>query len=447
MTTSYSPRIEAGQFREQLSSDKRRVVFLFGAGTSQSVGIDGLNDLTNHVRSELRGTLRSEFMRLCEGIGDQGTVEHVLDEIRLCRQLLERRPTDIIRGLTAASAKELDRAICAAISERVSIEPSGGIEPHSRLAGWIRSISRAYPVEIFTTNYDVLIERGLEIEEVPHFDGFIGTHEPRFSAASVEMGIGLNNEGWELPRSWVRVWKLHGSVNWRLRRTQDGVGVLIRSPKSQAQADDDLMIFPSKEKYTESRKLPFVSFHDRFRRVLAQGEALLVTNGYSFGDQHINEIIFEALRRNNRLAVTALVYGQMSAVLDERLLNHAKSFGNLTIYAANEACVGGVRGGWSYPAATSTVSSENSSFWDFSGGEFTLGDFRRFCEYLRLSARGGNADLPLPVATQPLTTETLVTSRPPDSAGVATASTSVAPITADGLPNPSVASTQPEVLS
>ncbi len=31
------------------------------------------------------------------------------------------------------------------------------------------------PIELFTTNYDLLLEEALEDEEIPYFDGFVGS--------------------------------------------------------------------------------------------------------------------------------------------------------------------------------------------------------------------------------------------------------------------------------
>lgn len=47
--TEFDPLREANELRSQLASEKRRLAFLFGAGTSQSVGLDGLAGLTKAV--------------------------------------------------------------------------------------------------------------------------------------------------------------------------------------------------------------------------------------------------------------------------------------------------------------------------------------------------------------------------------------------------------------
>lgn len=381
--TTYNAFTEACELREQLSSDKRRVAFLFGAGTSQAVGIDGIAPLTESIRTKLSGDLKSHYERFLAELGAGASVETVLDRVRLCRELLADDAVERARGITGVEATALDQAICRAIYDRVSIEPPNGIQPHVSFAAWARSIPRSHPVEVFTTNYDVLIERGLEDAEAPHFDGFVGSYQPYFSGASVEAEVGSSNDGVCPPRSWVRVWKLHGSIGWRIRSETSGTPRVVRVSGTAPIDGDELLIYPSRQKYADSRKQPYIAYHDRLRRFLRSGEALLVTAGYAFGDQHINEIIFEGLRANNRLAVTALMYDSLSAETKRQLLQPTAGCLNLTMYAADCASVAGVLGSWSSPGSA-PKSYEHWPFWDESTQSFTLGNFTAFAHYLRI---------------------------------------------------------------
>ena len=42
------------------------------------------------------------------------------------------------------------------------MEIPDGDNSYRRLARWVNSIDRAVPVEVFTTNYDLLLEQALE---------------------------------------------------------------------------------------------------------------------------------------------------------------------------------------------------------------------------------------------------------------------------------------------
>ena len=62
------------------------------------------------------------------------------------------------------------------------------------------------------------------------------------------------------------------------------------------------------DKYLSSRKAPFISYLDRFRKYLLENEKVLIVLGYSFGDEHVNDILINGLNNNTRLSVFAFAY-------------------------------------------------------------------------------------------------------------------------------------------
>src|SRR5687768_16232243 len=104
----FDPVREASELRSQLASDKRRLAFFLGAGTSQAVGIPGLNSLTSLVDGDLPEGHRATYRRLLAK-DEPGTIETVLNRVRLLREMLGRNQTLEIEGLTADGSRELDR--------------------------------------------------------------------------------------------------------------------------------------------------------------------------------------------------------------------------------------------------------------------------------------------------------------------------------------------------
>jgi len=396
----FDPLREANEFRSQLASEKRRLAFLFGAGTSQSVGVEGLAGLTKAVGTDLKGDDRATYDALL-GLDDTSNLETVLSRLRLCRELAGTNEDRKIDGVSGKHATILERRICRSIQERVGVEPPGGIVPHFTFAHWVKSLDRSFPVELFTTNYDILIERGFESAEAPYFDGFVGTVEPFFLITAVDSAA--TTLGYPpVPRNWLRLWKLHGSLNWRSRRDAlTGVARIVRTSTAAPTTDEELIIYPSHQKYADSRRLPFLAYHDRLRHLVTSGETLLVVAGYSFSDQHLNEIIYQGLRSNNRLAVTALLFDKMSSEAVERnLLKPTLGSRNLTIYAPDGASVGGREGIWKEPKEAPPTPADNWPFWDTKTTHFTLGDFRQFVEFLRVFMGVRTPELPVsPVGT------------------------------------------------
>lgn len=379
----FDPLVEANEIRSQLASEKRRLAFLFGAGTSQAVGIDGLAALTTAVGEGLEQPQATLYGALL-ALDTPGTLETVLNRLRLCRELAGGDETRVIDGVNGKQAASLERALCRIIHDRVGVEPPKGFVPHFMFAHWVKSLDRTFPVEIFTTNYDLLLERGFDSAEAPYFDGFVGAVAPFFLVTAVDSAataLGFP----PVPRNWLRLWKLHGSLNWRSRRDAlTGASRIVRSD-IPATHDEELIIYPSQQKYADSRRLPFLAYQDRLRHLVTSGETLLVVIGYSFSDEHLNEIVFQGLRSNSRLAVTVLMFGDLGSTnVEQNLLKPTLGSRNLTVYAPDGASLGGRLGKWKDPKEAPPPGLTGWPFWDASAKRFTMGDFGQFVEFLRV---------------------------------------------------------------
>ncbi len=149
-------------------------------------------------------------------------------------------------------------------------------------------------------------------------------------------------------------------------------GYICRVGTSVAPSDsseDILAIYPSEEKYQESRRVPFTTLFDRFRRALSTPESVTVVCGYSFSDQDINEIIFDAVERFPRSEVVALFFNDISETVSSR----AKTSSNLSAAGAKGAILNGREREWE-PEPT------KYGFWEAE--TFRLGDFRCLIETL-----------------------------------------------------------------
>lgn len=397
---NFEPIREAAEFRSQLSSDKRRLAFFFGAGTSQAVGIPGLLSLTDKVKESLASNYQAHYERLLAR-DKEGTLETVLNRVRLCREMLGHDGEGEVQGLSSTEAEVLDRDICKAIRAHVGVKPPNGLKTHYIFAHWLKTITRAFPIEIFTTNYDLLFEMAMESAETPYFDGFIGSVSPFFRITTIDAdfgGIPIPT----VPRDWIRLWKLHGSIGWVLLKDDlTNSERIIRRGNFQPEKNDELMVFPSRQKYADSRRLPFLAYQDRLRRLLVAGETLLVTCGYSFADEHINEIIFQSLRTNPRLAVTALCFDHLSSEsLTKNLLAPTENVSNITIYGPDAAVAGGRKGTWNEPPEPPMDKIKHWPFWNYDESTFQLGNFICFVDFLHSFLGGRAANLPLSEPSQ-----------------------------------------------
>jgi hypothetical protein len=271
----------------------------------------------------------------------------------------------------------LDSSVCQQIVKELDISKPGiDFAPVDFLAAWAGSALYHQPVELFTVNYDLLLETAIEGRRVSYFDGFVGAIRARFQTELVEAITGKSEDC--VPAFFVRLWKLHGSVNWVW---EDRSIVRLGTPVSKGVA---AAIYPSDAKYDESRRVPFVVLQDRFRRALQEPESLVIVTGYSFGDDHLNEMIFDAAARRERSEFVAFCYSSIPDVLSKR----ASTTPNLQVAGATEAILGGVRGSWSAPASAPPELWENN--------EFALRDFRRLAIYLARNTAAQSQILPTP---------------------------------------------------
>jgi hypothetical protein len=358
--SNHDPLKFASQLSAKLAARSRHVCVFFGAGVGRACGLPDITQLQSKVRDRLPTTERPMFEQLLIG----RNLEAVLSRLRRIAALVSGDET--VDNLTAPKAKALDTAICQAIVAELKVDVAQ-LTPMMNLAAWAARAGYRLPVELFTVNYDLLPETAFERLRVPYFDGFVGNLKARFFTELVESAPGAIDA---MPSFFVRIWKLHGSVNW----AWEGENQIVRL--GQPVADGvAAAIYPSDAKYDESRRIPFVVLQDRLRRALNESETLVIITGYSFSDDHLNEMIFDAATRRERSEFVAFCYDPIPVALAER----AARTPNLQVATAGEAILGGLRADWSPSDGIPATIWEND--------EFVLRDFAKLAAYLAKSAR------------------------------------------------------------
>ncbi|MGH3547647.1 MAG: SIR2 family protein [Pseudonocardiaceae bacterium] len=347
----------------KLAARSRHVCIFLGAGAARACGLPDIEELQTKVLEGLQENQRAAFSHQLDG----HNLEHALSRLRRVTALLGGT-SDKVDGLNAQDARDLDSAVCQQIVKALDVAEAD-LEPMLRLAEWAAHADYHLPVELFTVNYDLLLETAMEARGIAYFDGFVGALRARFRAELVEAAPADTN-GW-LPRFLVRLWKLHGSVHWawesdaRAEVVRLGTPVIDGAPAA---------IYPSDAKYDESRRVPFVVLQDRFRRALHHSETLVLISGYSFTDEHLNEMMFDAARRRPRSELIAFCFDKIPHSLTER----AAVTPNLQVVAGTEAILGGVRADWKVPEDVP------ADLW--VDGAFGLGNFANLSRFLARSS-------------------------------------------------------------
>lgn len=162
---------------------------------------------------------------------------------------------------------------------------------------------------IFTTNYDRVLEIGAELAGLHLLDRFIGTVTPVFRSSRMDLDLHYNPPGIRGEPRFVegvaRFTKLHGSLDWlnadkSIRRFGLPFGALTIEPYLEAPGLSDskatgLMIYPNASKDRETAEYPYVELFRDFAAAVARPNTVTVTYGYSFGDEHINRVLQDAL--------------------------------------------------------------------------------------------------------------------------------------------------------
>ncbi|AMV48251.1 SIR2 family protein [Paraburkholderia caribensis] len=359
MAIEHDPLRFVSGLSAKLATRSRHVCTLFGAGTSKACGLPDVAELQRKILAVLPAPQRAALEAQLVG----RNLEAGLSRLRRIPALLSGDQK--IDGITAADAIALDRAICRVIISEVDIARAD-LAATRHFASWLARANYHFSVEVFTVNYDLLFETALEELQVPYFDGFIGNLRAKFQTDLVEATPGSDQDA--IPAFFTRLWKLHGSVNWEWSARQ-----VVRGGQP-AREDVAAAIYPSDTKYEESRRVPFLVLQDRMRRALHQPETLVLVAGYSFGDEHLNELLFDAAVRRERTEIAVFCYSTIPNLLAEQ----ARLTPNIQVVGDKEAIIGGVRATWSAPEADIPDI--------FEEGRFLLGDFRRLAQFLAKSA-------------------------------------------------------------
>ena len=156
-------------------------------------------------------------------------------------------------------------------------------------------------LKLFTTNYDMLFEQAANECGFTMIDGFTFTFPRVFNGNNYDYDIVIRkNSRITAQENYAgkvfHLYKLHGSLDWE----KDEESGQIRKCDF-ANNKMPVMIFPSSIKYETSYEQSFFEMMSRFQTELRMDNALLIIIGYSFGDKHINSMIFEALELNHSL--------------------------------------------------------------------------------------------------------------------------------------------------
>ncbi len=306
--------------------------FLIGGGCSACAGKPLIEELSQRVVEGLSGETRAIFSDLNGTFGRPPTVEDLVNYLLRYGQLLssKKRPGDPIW-----SAEKIDEEISGI--QRGIVHALGtdwkGSETHKRFFLRLAGHKSRTTCDMFSLNYDTVVEASLEELTLRCIDGFRGADNAFFDATVYD----------ERPTSGLsfRLYKLHGSINW----VRDVQGAVRRRPLTSSEERAPVVIYPAEQKYVQTQYGVYETLLSLFRRRLREPRPnnKLVVVGYSFRDEHLNVAIEDAIGdEKGNLTVYAFLGPEPDPVAQERRIRKlaADSHGRFNALIGQHAFIG-----------------------------------------------------------------------------------------------------------
>lgn len=215
------------------------------------------------------------------------------------RAALNRVLRELIGGVL-----DTERAIIEAITAGTEADATAKNDLISFLLSFASRTASRERLQVFSTNYDRVLEFGFDLVGLRPLDRFVGALEPVFRASRLDVDMHYNPPGIRgEPRyleGVVRLTKLHGSLDWAyegdaIRRVGLPFGASRTHPAVPAAPLDSLIIYPNPAKDIETLEYPYAELFRDYAAALCRPNSTLVTYGYGFGDDHINRVIADML--------------------------------------------------------------------------------------------------------------------------------------------------------
>lgn len=164
------------------------------------------------------------------------------------------------------------------------------LSSHEILLLKLRAFGCLNRTSIFSTNYDLAFEYTLDKIGIEYNNGFSGFVNRTFDPRVLQK------------KDKTSLIKVHGSVNWVVEDDQikefqpkftDG-HVLIDNTSP-------VLIYPTSGKLYQTYSTPYSELMRNMLNVMEEGQNVIFVLGYKYGDEHINEVLFKALKNPNNV--------------------------------------------------------------------------------------------------------------------------------------------------
>lgn len=196
-------------------------------------------------------------------------------------------------------------------------------------------------VNLFTTNYDMAFDYALDNLGVHYINGFMGVHNRFFRPEVYDYDLyypgqsvtGKVNRAEKV----LRYYKLHGSLSWISTNPSTdntyGIKEIPLNDNFKLTENRELMVYPCVSKKSFTLDLPYSELFRQFAQSINKPQSVLLCLGYSFYDEHINDIIKQAL---SIPSFTLIIVNYSSKIETESPIERLKELGDKRIIILNQ---------------------------------------------------------------------------------------------------------------
>lgn len=257
-------------------------VVILGSGASVVHGLRGMGDLAQYLRDHIEpaeGEETDAWLLIRAALANDDGLEEALLKTAAPLSLVEK-----IVALTWQAIAEDDLALM--------MRAASG-EEHFSLTALLQGMFKSTNMvtNIVTPNYDRVAEYATDLAGYFHATGFVpGIIKNREGGDPISIRRGAH------AIRTVKVWKVHGSLDWFVDKT----GRVVSLPISERlpAGFEPLIVTPGVSKYERTHDEPFRSAIQGADRALDQAASFLCI-GYGFRDRHIQPKIVDKCRQRN----------------------------------------------------------------------------------------------------------------------------------------------------
>lgn len=314
------------------------LVILIGSGASFHLGsphtrglaTDAVKDLIISAGSTVEPTDKDLLCVL--NPNDDGDLEKLLNGLQLAVSLASQMTLDritlgeanVAKSFSVDDIEGLRKKIGAALAfacrlpgEPDSIDPDYRDDPLRAHRNFISRVVRNRRANlprprIFTTNYDLVIEKALDQLGYPYIDGFSGTVDRRLNLSYYGLDFHrvdvTSQQALARADSALYLHKIHGSLNWKATteiEATTGVESLEvhQVAEGVAAQRERVLIYPTTAKEGDTLAYPYSDLMRMLGDTVQQDDTAIISVGYGFADPHINRILLRSLAMNPALNV------------------------------------------------------------------------------------------------------------------------------------------------